>query len=277
MELSGNYFIYSGISSRTYGLVFANGTTTRTTRLSGSIESMTVHNNKEHRNYYIGESFDESALLFDIEVITDDDHVLDVAECREIEKWLFRKNGYRKLYIDSDCDFVGETYELVDGELKQLYLNCRFVNPEKIESRGGTVGFKFTVECDSSMAWQDPITCMFSFSDHNSGSDNIVSVNVDTDLQDYVYPKVRITVGGEGGDIAITNESDDETRITSFVGLSPNIVLTMRGYDSNYISGDNYKKFSSRNFIRLLDGVNNIAILGDIAEIEFEFQNQRYI
>lgn len=277
MELSGSYFIYSGISSRTYGLVFANGTTTRTTRLSGSIESMTVHNNKEHRNYYIGEAFDESALLFDIEVITDDDRVLDVAECREIEKWLFRKHGYRKLYIDSDCDFVGETYELIDGELKQLYLNCRFVNPEKIESRGGTVGFKFTVECDSSMAWQDPITCTFSFSDHNSGSDNIVSVNVDTDLQDYVYPKVRITVGGEGGDIAITNESDDETRITSFVGLSPNIVLTMRGYDSNYISGDNYKKFASRNFIRLLDGVNNIAILGDIAEIEFEFQNQRYI
>ena len=76
--------------------------------------------------------------------------------------------------------------------------------------------------------------------------------------------------------ITITNNSDDSSRLTKFVNLSPSISLVMRG-DINYISGQNYEKFSNQNFIRLLDGDNNFGIIGDVESIKFEWNNRRFI
>lgn len=277
MELSGSHFIYNGTSSREYGIIFANANTSRIVSLAGETNSITVYNKSGKRNYFIGESYEDSPLIFEAEVVTDDDRVLNVSTRREIEKWLFHQNDYRKLYIDMACDPFGETYETIDGEQKQLYLNCRFVNPEKLESGAGIIGYKFTIECDSRMAWQDPVTYTYTFDGTSETFDAVISVNVDTDIKDYVYPKVVITMGNTGGDIIISNLTDDETRVTSFTGLTENITFTMKGEGINYVSGDNYLKFSNRNFIRLLDGKNRISLYGDIAGIELEFQNQRYL
>ena len=288
MELSGSYFTYNGTSSREYGLIFANANTNRMLALAGDVNSVTIYNKSGKRNYHIGESYEDSHLVFEAELVTDDDHVIGVSSRREIEKWLFHQADYRKLYIDIACDPFGETYEMIDGELKQLYLNCRFINPEKLESGSGIIGYKFTVECDSRMAWQDPVIYSYEFEtilDDDISNDvygsttfnDVVTVNVNTDTNDYVYPKVVITMGSSGGDIIIINLSDDETRTTKFTGLTPNITFTMKGEGINYVSGDNYLKYSNRNFIRLLDGENKISLYGDIAGIEFEFQNQRYL
>lgn len=277
MELSGSYFIYNGVTSRKYGLMFAHASTDRETALSGESESNTIYSKDGRRRFFIGDSYENSAMEFDIEVITDDEHALDVATRREIEKWLFYQPDYRKLYIDAPCDNFKETYDIINGEQKQLYLNCRFVNPEKLESGSGTVGYKFTVECDSGMAWQDPVTYTYSFNSSGSSFNTVIAVGVDTDSVDYVYPKVTILMGNVGGDITITNLDDDPVRATTFVELTQNTTFTMHGNGINYVSGDNYMKFSNRNFVRLLDGENRISILGDIAEIKFEFQNQRYL
>lgn len=277
MELSGSYFIYNGTTSRKYGLIFAHASTDRRVALSGESESNTIYSKDGRRRFFIGDSFESSALEFDIEVITDDEHVLDTSAKREVEKWLFYQSDYRKLYIDAPCDNSKETYDIINGEQKQLYLNCRFTNPERLESGSGVVGYKFTVECDSSMAWQDPVLHTYSFDSTGDSFNTVITVNTDTDSADYVYPKVTISIGETGGDITIMNLDDDPTRATTFVGLTQNITFTMHGNGINYVSGDNYMKFSNRNFIRLLNGDNRISILGDIAEIKFEFQNQRYL
>jgi hypothetical protein len=210
---------------------------------------------------------------FDAEIVMDSEEVINRFMRREIEKWLFHQRDYCKLYTDMDCDIYGEAYELVNGVQKRLYLNCRFVNPEKIESASGLIGYRFTVECDSCMAWQDAVMYEYSL----SGSSSTITVNVDTDLRDYVYPKVTIQTGSSGGNIQIINFTDDSTRSTAFVSLSPNITLTMRGDGINYISGDYYQRFSNKNFIRLLDGENTLNITGDVRKITFEFQNRRYL
>lgn len=277
MELSGSHFTYNGTSSRKYGLIFANANTSRNIALAGEVSSVTVYNKSGKRNYFIGESFEDSPLIFEAEVITDDDHVINSSIRREIEKWLFHQTDYRKLYLDMACDPFSETYEMIDGEQKQLYLNCRFTNPEKLESGAGVVGYKFTIECDNRMAWQDPVVSTYVFESTGESFNTVISVDVDTDVNDYVYPKVAITMGSVGGDIIISNLTDDSTRSTTFVGLTPNITFTMKGEGINYVSGDNYLKFSNRNFIRLLDGENKISLYGDITGIEFEFQNQRYL
>lgn len=273
MDLSGSYFEYNGTSSRKYGLIFAHVETEEFNKLSGEVESSVVFNKRGKKNYFIGESFEDSPLKFEAEIVTDNDEVINVFMRREIEKWLFHQRDYCKLYTDMDCDTYGESYELVNGVQKRLYLNCRFVNPEKIESGSGLIGYRFTIECDSCMAWQDPVTYEYSL----SGDNSTITVNVDTDLKDYVYPKVSIQTGSSGGDIQIINSTDDNTRATSFVDLNSNITITMRGDGINYISGDYYQKFSNKNFIRLLDGDNKLIVTGDVAHLTFEFQNRRYL
>lgn len=273
MDLSGSYFKYNGTTSRKYGLIFAHVDTEEFERLNGDIESTVVFNKKGKRNYFVGESFEDSPLKFEAEIVMADGQKIDRFMRREIEKWLFHQCDYCRLYPDMDCDIYGEAYELVNGVQKRLYLNCRFINPQKIEGNGALIGYRFTIECDSCMAWQDAVACEYALSGHN----NIITVNVDTDLRDYIYPKVTIQTGVSGGDIQIINYTDDNTRSTSFVDLSPNITITMHGDGINYISGDYYQKFSNKNFIRLLDGENQINITGDVKKIAFEFQNRRYL
>lgn len=277
MDLSGSYFEYNGTTSRKYGLIFAHVETEGFVRLSGEIKSSIIFNKNGKRNYFIGESFEGSPLQFDAEVVMDDGRTFDRYTRHEIEKWLFHQHNYCKLYLDPDCDTYGDTYELINGVQKRLYLNCRFTNPEKIEGNGGLAGYKFTIECDSCMAWQDAVVFEHTLSPDPLTKDSVVTVEVDTDLRDYIYPKVTILTGGSGGNIQIINYSDDITRETSFVNLSPNVTFTMKGEGINYISGDYYLKFSDKNFIRLLDGENTIHIVGDVAKITFEFQNRRYL
>lgn len=277
MEISGSHFIYNGVASKSHSLVFANVDTSRFINLSGDVASVTIFSKQDGRNHFIDENLSDSPIVFEAEVVTDDDHALSVHSRREIEKWLFHQPNYRKLYIDEDCDSFAETYEAVNGEYKQLYLNCRFVNPSKIESAAGVVGYKFSVECDSRFAWQDPTTFAFELTSNGESSNTVIDVVTDTDSRDYIYPKVTITMGEVGGDIIISNLTDDATRTTSFSGLTQNITFVMNGNGVNYVSGDNYSKFSNRNFIRLLDGENRLSLYGDIVGIKFEFQNQRYL
>ena len=273
LELSGNYFEYSGTSSREHSLVFANVGTERMIRLSGDVKAVNIFNRKAKQNYFIGEDFDDSPIQFEAEVVTDTGAPLPRSAQRKIEKWLFHRSDYRKLFVETDYD----TFELIDGVQKRLYLNCRFIQPQRIEGNGGVVGYRFTVECDSCMAWQEEITKTFDFGDTTSASNNTITVEVDSDLSDYLYPKVTILMGAQGGDISIVNHADDSARITGFVALSPYITLVMKGDGANYVSGENYLKFQNRNFIRLLDGENTISITGDVSSISFTFQNRRYL
>lgn len=277
MDFLGSYFEYSGKDSRMYDLIFVNANTEQFLSLNGETQSNIVFNRQDKRNYYIGESFEDSPIKFEAEIITYDGTPIDRFMRREIEKWLFHQPAYRRLYTDMACDTYGESYELVEGRQKRLYLNCRFVNPQKIEGNGGLVGYRFTVECDSNMAWQDEVTYKYAINNANAQSSKVVKVNVDTDMNDYLYPKVSIVMGSEGGNITISNNTDDATRLTSFVGLTPNITVNMNGSGINYISGDNYLKFSNKNFVRLLDGENYISIIGNVKEISFEFQQRRYL
>ena len=277
MDLSGSYFEYNGVSSRKYGLIFANTDTERYLPISGETSSNTIFNKQENRRYFVGESFEDSPIQFEAEIFADHDRLINVFERREIEKWLFHQPDYCKLYTDMSCDTYGEAYELVNGMQKRLYLNARFINAEKIEGNGGLAGYRFTVECDSCLAWQDEVLYEFALTNNSSTSSSTIEIEVDTDLNDYVYPKVTIQTGSTGGAIQIINITDSSTRATSFVGLSPNVTIVMRGDGINYISGDYYQKFSNKNFIRLLDGNNKLIVTGDVVKLTFEFQNRRYL
>lgn len=273
-DIYGSHFEYAGKMSRQYGLIIATIGTERMLQLGGTKESISLFSKKAKRQYLMDDDYSGAMLSFDIEFVTDNERLLELSERRAIEKWLFNKREYCKLYFDIADDLYGETFEYIDGARKRNYLNCRFVNPEKLEYNGGIVGYKATLEADSNMFWQDAIEKSYSVGNAYEDISSVISVTVDSDIDDYVYPKVTINMGGVGGDIIISNNSDDSTRLTKFVGLSPYATIVMKG-ELNYVSGQYYEKFAKQNFIRLLDGENKLTVMGNVDSMKIEFQNRR--
>ena len=273
-DIYGSHFEYGGITSRQYGLIIAAVNTTRTAVLGGSKEGVAIFSKSAKKRYLVDDDYSNSPLSIEIEIVTENDRTLETVERRQIEKWLFNHRTYRKLYLDMADDYFGETYEYVNGKLLRNYLNCRLINPEKLEYNGGVVGYKATLEADSNMFWQDATVSTFTVNNSSATSTSIITVNVDTDLDEYIYPKVSITMGSEGGDIVISNNSDDSARLTKFVGVGAYATVVMKG-EMNYVSGQYYEKFQQRNFIRLLDGENKLTVIGNVASIEFEYSSRR--
>lgn len=275
-DIYGSHFEYGGVSSRLYGLIIVNAETDRMTRLSGERESVTIFSKIANKRYLIDDNHSASPITFDIEIMTDSGVCLEPVERRQIEKWLFNKRSYRKLYMDIADDAHGETYEYVNGERKRNYLNCRLINPEKLEGNGGIVGYRATLEADSNMFWQEPIEQAFIVYNGAEGVSSNISLTIDTDFEEYIYPKVTIQMGSSGGSVTIMNNNDDSARLTKFVGLGALATVVMKG-ELNYVSGQYYEKFVDRNFIRLLDGVNTFTIIGDVETIKFEYSVRRVL
>lgn len=276
-DIYGSHFEYAGISSRLYSLIIVNINTSRMVQMSGSSESITFFDKKNKKNYLVDTDYSNSPVTFDIEIINDNERCLEPEERKKIEKWLFGRREYRKLYFDIPDDYHRDMYEIQeDGTFKRLYLNCRFLNPEKIEYNGGIVGYKVTVETDSNMFWQDTTTEVYELDNPTADSSSVISVNIDTDIDDYVYPKVTITMGDVGGNVIIANNTDNSERYTKFEGLSKYASINMNG-ELNYVNGEYYTLFALRNFIRLLDGENKLTIMGNVKTIKIEYSARRFM
>lgn len=273
-DIYGSHFEFAGISSRKWGLIIVNAQTKRMNKLCGDKEGVTIFSRSANKRYLIDDDYSSSPISFDIEIMTDSDRCLHPVERRQIEKWLFNHREYRKFYTDVADDINGETHEYIDGVLKRNYLNCRLINPERLEGNGGVVGYKATLEADSNMFWQDAIVKKYSVNNAGNGTSTNLIVSLDTDLDEFVYPNVTIQIGASGGDIIISNNNDDSSRLTKFVDMPPHSSITMKG-ELNYVSDQNYLRFVDRNFIRLLDGENNLTIIGDVKSIEFEYSARR--
>ena len=274
-DIYGSHFEYAGVSSRIYGLIIANVETSRFTQISGAINGVSVFNKNVKKRYLIDDDYTDFPISYEVEIITDDDSTLDMNKRREIEKWLFNKHDYRRFYIDIDDDTDGETYEVINGIQRRLYLNCRFVNATRLEYNGGIVGFRATIEADSGLWWQEPVTDKYMLGSYEYT--NVIHVNVDSDIDDYIYPKVTIKMRSTNSsnlEVTIINSTDDSTRLTKFVGLSTNATIVLNG-ELNSVSGQYYEKFVNQNFPRLLDGDNMITVIGDVEEIWFEYSNRR--
>lgn len=272
MVLDEVHFEYGNFLSRTYGLVFAHVDTGVFTPSAGTISSKTIFNKRDSSRYLITDDYSDSPISAIVEIVKCDATPIQKHHRRLVEKALFNRSEYIRLYIDITDDIMGETYEFVDGIQKRLYFNCRFLNPERIENGHGlVVGYKCTMECDKGYLTQDTTTKTYTVS-----SPQTIALDIDTDIDNYTYPKVTIQVGNSGGTITIINNTDDSARLTQFNNMTANTQLIIDGR-TNYVSGQNYSKFAYQNFIRLLDGTNSISISGNVTSITFEWNNLRYL
>lgn len=268
MNFDEKHFTYDGFDSREFSMIFAHVETSEYFSMLGETNTATVFNRRNNRRYFIGDRYEDSPIEIEAEMVLDDDGFMPLNSRRKFEHAMFYKQEYKKLFIDLEDDVFGETYEFINGIQRRFYLNCRFTNMSRIEDGiGRTVGYKCTIECDTCMYHQEPVIETFS-------QPTQIVIDVDTDYQEYTYPKITIETQS-GGNISIINESDDEDRVTGFSGLEAGtIVIDGR---TNSISGNNYSKFSSKNFVRLIDGENILSIDGSVDSITVEFENYRYL
>lgn len=154
-NLTECHFIYNDINSRTYDLVVAHIDSEEFRPIFGDKEGVYIFNKATKSRHLISDRYENSPLTCEVEIVRCDCAPLNKNDVREIERWLFTNSKYRKLYIDPVDDPLGETYEISNGQQVQTYLNCRFVNAEKIFGNGGVIGFRCDIETDSYLAWQD--------------------------------------------------------------------------------------------------------------------------
>ena len=306
-DFYGSHFEYGGIISnfasqsqtlfpavRGYGLILVSAGTERMTRISGDISGVTVFRKKQAARTLIDNDYSDFPITFEIDIVTDNDSCIPVNDRRLIERWLFNSHNYRKLYIDPSDDCDGEMSETIGGATKRLYLNCRFMNAERLEFNGGIVGYHATLEADSGLWWQDAVTTELITAPSGgwpspSATETVLSksVSVDTDLPHDTYPKVTITVGSSGvtsngetsyGYVSLLNSTFLMSE-TSFYDLRSNNVIVLDG-NTNYVSGQYYEKMDGRHFPRMQNGTNTFTIrYGNcvITSIVFEFNNRRML
>ena len=99
MDLAGCHFTYADVSSREFDLWFAHCDTSDYQAINGTTKSLTVFSSRGNKRYFIANDYKDSPVTIDVELITDDERPLSVGEMREIEKWLFNRKNYYKLYI----------------------------------------------------------------------------------------------------------------------------------------------------------------------------------
>ena len=128
LNIYGCHFTYAGVDSNTYSLIIANVDTDRDDRSAGEVTGEYLYRKSDKTFRLLGDSHNSSQMVFDVDIITDDESVLLHANRRAVEKWLFNKQTFRKLYIDEADDPLNESFEMVNGTKKSFYLHCKIIN-----------------------------------------------------------------------------------------------------------------------------------------------------
>ena len=252
----GEYCIYDGISSEKFGLriVNENSTMENTNGEEIAIQKSAMMNGLKYA--YMGtEPRDPCTISF---MLMREDP-MDAAEIGAVMRWLAGRPGYKEL-------------RFVQPDISTVKFNCIFTEVSAIQHGNATYGVSVVGECDSCFGEGNPIVATA-----NSNKTGTIRIMNYGDYMDYVYPVVKITMPSSGGDITISNTTDNN-RVFSFTGLSGSEVLTVDCLRKTIVSsaGMNRLGVFSKNWLPLLPGVNSLAYSFSTAAGEIEIQCPLY-
>ncbi len=253
-------FQFDGIPSETYNLLISeiDGSAEDETMGSSTMEIKSQKIYKKPVPYFYGMTPAEN-LSFDISAFTPDEEI-DALSFQLIQAWLFSSRTYKKLLIFQE--------DMMDG----IYFNCIFNNPKIIRVGNKIVGFTATIECDAPYGWNFPKTTTYTYTTPTVDN-GFVFNNTSNDKGVYLYPDTVITMNAFGGSVTITNASDS-SRVFSFTGMSPNEVITVDNNLQTISSSTGLLRLSNFNkhFLRLIPGVNNLRIQGNVSSLAMTTQ-----
>ena len=259
MAFYARFFQFDGVPSETYGLTISEVDASANSSTMGSA-SMEMVSRKIYRRatpYFYGGTPSEN-LSFDISITAIDEDI-DAEKSQLIQKWLFSSRKYKKLLI-------------IQPDMQDRYYNCIFNNPQIVRVGNIIRGYTATVQCDAPYSWAFPKTVEYTYSSPVTDA-SIVFNNVSDDRGSYLYPKTVLTVSNVGGNITITNQNDSNRQF-SFTGLSANEVITVDNSLQILTTSLGIRRMGNFNkkFLRLIPGLNNLRIQGNIAKLSITSQ-----
>lgn len=203
-------------------------------------------------------------LSIPIEIVGDS--VLTDEQVREIYVRYFNLEDYKNFYINAP-EWSGLHFECTINDVEKIYGGTR--------GGYGVVGFKALMNCNAPWMFEEQKTQTYSSGSIGAG----MIFNNTSDCRDYMYPNISVKVGANGGNINITNVSDNN-EITGFSTLGANQTITVNSETGRVTSTTQptliFKKFNKKMF-RLVPGENVFNISGNCTEFKIIYKNARVI
>ena len=266
--------MYGDNYSRKWDLIVAHIDTDYLQTVSGSVEYQTSFNRILKQRRIKGWQWDSSPLEFDIEFFSPNAPITEAAQ-EQIKSVLFNQPTYQKLFVDPSED---DSKTITMRTIKREYIECVFTEPVVIEGIGGVWGYKCKCLTSSAMALQESITV-------DLGIEESTDVQVDTNIKDYVYPRLTIQCAASCNRVVVENETLNESMIISneINGSATNalngkilIVDCAAGIILDNTGISYYDYLFNKNFFRLFQGANEISVTGDVTSCQLIFQNSRW-
>jgi hypothetical protein len=256
MGLYASSFVFNNIPSEYYGLRIFNFNSGReNASAGGDISPVTQTIYRRPIPYFYGVNQDK-VLTFPI--VFGSYSALDSTTINLIHKWLFGQMNYKKLVV-------------VQPDMSEVYFNCFLTDPQNISIGNLKYAFEATVICDSPWAWSYDKVFAKTYSTDNV-DDTFIFVNESANC-DYLYPEVSFTINSLGSGVTITNSSDNGRQFI-FAGISPLETITIDNDRQILSSSTGLYRLSkfNLNWFRLLQGINNINILGGISSFTMNYK-----
>jgi len=198
-------------------------------------------------------------LSFPLSMYSPSDDGITPESYSEIATWLFGQMNYGKLRI---CQ----------NDMQDIYFNCFLTAPQIIRVGNIIRMVDTTVVCDSPWAWKEPRTYSYSYDTNVETISDTQSINNESANNFYTFPtNLVITANIFGGSVDIMNTQDANREF--ILTLLPNEIVTIN-CDLQIISSNlvTYPLAGfNKNFLRLIQGVNDLTINGNVKSISITY------
>jgi hypothetical protein len=258
MSFFANSFIFAGIPSETRNLYL--GEFSNSGDYSGASSSdIQLLTQKLYRRpipmLFGAEQI--PVLSFPLSVYSPDE--ISMQDYSSMAGWLFGQQNYAELFI---CQ----------GDMTDVKINAFLTAPQIVKVGNIIRGINCTVIADAPWGWKQDEEYTFTFPDEYSVNQTIEIFNSSEDAF-YTFPtEMVVTANIFGGDIYLTNISDNN-RVSTF-SVSSGEILTINS-DMQLISSNintyALSQLDTGKWPRLVQGYNQILITGNISSLYIKY------
>ena len=253
-------FTFAGESGANYSLRISSGGTGGDTssNLPGDVKLYTEKLFRRTDEYLYGTDIQPMLEFPAIFTVENPESELTAIDLQGIGNWLFGRRNYQELYI-------------MQPDMGNVMYSCFLLQPKIMRTGNIIRGVECIVHCKDAWGLSDTKSITYT----GAGTFNHANLSDDSG---YLYPQTVITVDSFGGDITITNTSDNNRQFV-FTGLQANEVITIDNSLQSISSSTTLRRMSNFNkkFFRLVNGENVLNISGNIASLNISYREARKI
>lgn len=257
MNFYGKSFIYDNISSDLYDLRILNFSQTSPSEgsIAGNVNIKEEWIYRREVPYFYG-TYYENSLEFDL--VVGSFSYIDGNSRDVISRWLYGKQTYTPLKI-------------VQDDISTIVFNVIFTQISTVYIANVNYALRLHAKCDRPWAYYIPPVLNRNYAPvSNTGLLETISYYNSSSFSGYNKPVVSFTIdasASSNGRFSIINRTDDPSGIRpfTFTGLDGSETITVdndRGIITSSVSGALRMNVFSKNFLRLVQGLNSIELYG---------------